>query len=428
MGPGAIPGPFSLRVEGGMDRRTVIMAGTLSLMPAAARAAVATNTPDWSAIAAQYDATGDVLQLEHGNWGMMARPVLAAYQAHVARVNRDTSFYARRAMIPEIVAVERRVASALGVAPEEIVLTRNATEALRAAITGYNRLRPGDAVLYADLDYDSMQRCFDTLAARRDARLVRIALPEPASHQTLIDAYAAAFDANPRIRLVLLTHLSHRTGLVVPVREIAALARARGIDCIVDAAHSVGQLDFTVPDLGADFVGLNLHKWIGAPLGCGVLYVRKGRVADIDPDPAERVDAPADDLRARVHTGTVDYAAQLAIPAALDFQGAIGAAPRAERLRALRDRWVAPLRDHPGIEILTPDDPRLYGAITSFRLRGRRTRAENDAVAATLLERHRIFTVRRDGLASGSCIRVTPALATRIEDLDRFVGALRTIA
>jgi selenocysteine lyase/cysteine desulfurase len=265
------------------------------------------------------------------------------------------------------------------------------------------------------------------LEKHRGVAVVKIALPEPASHEALVQAYAAAFDANPRLRMVLLTQVSHRTGLVLPVAEIARLARARGIDAIVDAAHGVGQLDFQLPALEADFVGLNLHKWIGAPLGVGALYIRKGRVADIDADPAEGP-SPSDDIRTRVHTGTVDYAAQLALPAALAFQQAIGGGPRERRLRALRDRWVHAVRDIDTLQILTPEDPRLHCAITSFRIRGRTGHDDNVALARTLLDRHGIFTVHRDGLASGSCVRVTPALATGMADIDRLATALRTIS
>ncbi|MEO6581572.1 MAG: aminotransferase class V-fold PLP-dependent enzyme, partial [Sphingomicrobium sp.] len=309
---------------------------------------------------------------------------------------------------------------------EEIIFTRNATESMKALILQYNRLKPGDAVLYADLDYDSMQASMDSLAARRGVRVIKIALPEPATYQSLVATYKAAFDANPAIKLILLTHVSHRTGLVLPVAEIATMARGRGIDALVDAAHSIGQLDFRLPDLKADFVGLNLHKWIGAPLGVGALYIRRERLDAIDPDPAEGPGGP--DIDSRVHTGTPDYAAQLTVPTALAFQAAIGASRREARLRSLRDRWVRAVRDLPQVQIMTPDDPRLYGAITSFRLRGRTSHDDNVALAKALLDKHRIFTVHRDGLASGSCIRVTPALASRMSDMAALAGAIRSLA
>lgn len=415
-----------------ISRRTMMIGA--AALPAATRLGAAAPTgaarPDdeayWASVAAQYDVTSEVIQLENGNWGIMARPVLAAYERAVERVNRENSFYARRAMGADLHAVRVRVAAALGVGADEIALTRNATEALQALIDGYNRLRPGDAVLYADLDYDSMQGCFAGLRARRGVDVVTIALPEPATWQGLIDAYAHAFDANPRIKLVLLTHLSHRTGLVVPVREIVALARARGIDAIVDAAHSWGQLDFAFADLGVDFAGFNLHKWMGAPLGVGVMYLRKTRVRDIDPDPANGP-SDRDDVQARVHTGTVDFAAQLTVPAALAFQEAIGTAPRAARLRLLRDRWAEPLRAVKGIEILTPADPRLHGGITSFRLTGKVSAADNIAIAKRLLDEFRIFTVHRTGVAGGSCVRVTPALFTMPQHIDALVTALRVL-
>jgi selenocysteine lyase/cysteine desulfurase len=413
-----------------IDRRTML-AGAAALPFATApfatgAIAAAAATDDWERIAREYDVTREVIQLEHGNWGMMARPVLAAYRAMVERVNRDTSYYARRTMVGDLEAARAAMASAMGVAVEEIAFTRNATEAMKALILQYNRLKPGDAVLYADLDYDSMQASMDSLASRRGVRVIKIALPEPATRQSLIDIYKAAFDANPAIKLTLLTHVSHRTGLVLPVAEIATMARQRGIDALVDAAHGVGQLDFRLPDLKADFVGINLHKWVGAPLGVGALYIRRDRIDAIDPDPAE---SPAStDVGARVHTGTPDYAALLTVPTALAFQAAIGAARREARLRALRDRWVRALHDVPQVQILTPEDPRLYGAITSFRLRGRTSHDNNVALAKALLDKYRIFTVHRDGLASGACVRVTPALATRMSDMDALAAAIRSLA
>ena len=407
-----------------IDRRTMLGAAALPL--AATPAAASAVGDDWDRVAREYDVTREVIQLEHGNWGMMARPVLAAYRAMVERVNRDTSYYARRTMVGDLEQSRAALAQAMGVGVDEIVFTRNATEAMKALILQYNRLKPGDSVLYADLDYDSMQDSMESLARSRGVRVIKIALPEPATRQSLVEAYEAAFRANPSIRMALLTHVSHRTGLVLPVADIAVIAAARGVDVIVDAAHSVGQLDFRLPGLKADFVGMNLHKWIGAPLGVGALYIRRERIGAIDPDPAEKSSTKG--VAARVHTGTPDYAAQLTVPAALRFQAGIGAARREARLKALRDRWVRPLRAVPKVEILTPDDPTLYGAITSFRLRGQTSHDDNVALAKALLDKHRIFTVHRDGPASGACVRVTPALATRMSEMDSLVAAIRGLA
>ena len=409
-----------------LDRRTLL--GGAAALPLAAplSAAIIKDDDYWEQIAREYDVTREVIQLEHGNWGMMARPVLAAYRAHVERVNRDTSYYARRTMVGDVEKARAALADAMGVGADEITFTRNATEALKGLILQYNRLRPGDAILYADLDYFSAQACVDSLARTRGIRVIKIALPEPATRQSLIDTYAEAFAANPAVKMALLTHISHRTGLALPVAEIATLAKARGIDVIVDAAHSVGQLDFKLPDIRADFIAINVHKWIGNPLGVGAFYVRRGRLSAIDLDPAESV-VPPSDPASRVHTGTPDYAAQLTVSDALAFQDGIGGARRAARLRALRDRWVHAVRDLPQVQVLTPEDPSLYGAITSFRLRGCTSKEDNVALARTLLDKHRIFTVYRDGVASGCCVRVTPALATRMSDVDALATAIRSI-
>ena len=404
----------------------------LTALPTAGAAAGPANRPlderHWRGVAAQYDRPSGVIQLEHGNWGAMARPVREAFVRHVERVNRDTSYYARRSMGGDLQAAHGAVATLLGVDPSELLLIRNATEALRALILGYRKLQPGDTVVYADHDYDSMQHCMMALAARRKVQVVRLALPEGASQDALRDAYAAAFRTYPRVRLVLLTHLGHRTGVVLPVAEISDLARAYGADVIVDAAHSLGQLDFKVPDLRADFVGVNLHKWIGAPLGIGAMIVRTGRTADIEPDPA--ADPEADrGIRALVHTGTTDFAAALTLPDALRFLDSAGPlSARVARLSALRDRWVQPLRAVPGISILTNDEPGACGAITAFRLNGDTSEAGNRVLVTRLLETFGIFTVVRTGLSGGACVRVTPSLASSMSDPDHLVRALGQLA
>jgi selenocysteine lyase/cysteine desulfurase len=425
-----------------LSRRALLTAGLASglvtkAVPAAVRPlkprhdtapdVLARDEAYWRSVAAQYVVSREVVELENAYWGVMAQPVQAAYTQHQMTVNERGSFYARREFDADLERIRQRVAAKLGVTPEEIALTRGATEALQLLIGGYNRLAPGDAVLYSDLDYDSMQMAMNWLPTRRGVDVVRIALPEPATYQGLIDAYAVALDAHPRVRLILLTHVSHRTGLILPIKEIVAMARARGVDAIVDSAHAWGQIDFRLDDLGADFVGLNLHKWMGAPLGVGVLYIRRARIPAIDVFMANE-EFPADDVRARVHTGTTDFATVMTVAEALDFQDLLGIPAKEARLRHLRDLWVVPLCARGGVEILTPQDPRLYCAITSFRLPGRTSAADNVQIAKDLLDRFGIFTVLRTGVASGACVRVTPAVFTSAAEIQQLVHALEQIA
>lgn len=405
-----------------VSRRAVVR-GTLACAATSHVAQAAGQPADWQSVAQQYDVTREIVQLENGNFGTLARPVMDAYRRHLHNVNRNGSYYARRDFAADIDRIRSRVAAVLGVAAGEIAFTRGATEALQILIGGYNRLKPGDGVLISDLDYDTTQADFRWLVQRRGVRLVSIDLPEPATHQSLIDAYEAALADHPEIRLMLLTHLSHRTGLIVPVAEIVAMARKRNVDVVVDAAHSWGQIDIRLSELNADFVGLNCHKWIGAPLGLGILYIRASRLDAIDPFMGEE-DGSIDH---RVHTGTANFAGYLSIAEALDFREAVGGLAIEARLRALRNRWTEPLRDHPRLEILTPTDPRLFCGITSFRVRGMIETAQNRAFVQELLQRFRIFTVERSGVARGSCIRVTPALFTVEEDVDALVTALKTM-
>ena len=341
-------------------------------------------------------------------------------------VNRSSSYYVRRQYDTDFAASRARVAAYLGVPPTEVALTRGATEALQRLIIQYKAVGTGDAVIYADLDYQSMQWAMNALAKQRGATVVTTVIPEPATRENVLATYARVLESTPRARLLLLTHLNNKTGLIIPVKDIVAMARQHGVDVIVDAAHSFGQCDLKMDDLGADFVGLNLHKWLGAPVGAGAMYIRESRLDAIDVMLGD--EGPADKIDSRIHTGTANFATFLTVPAALDFNDAVGAPHKAARVRYLRNRWVGAVRGTPGIDILTPDDPGLVAAITSFRLGGRTGTAENQAIAQELLERYGIFTVWRTGLARGDCVRVTPALYNTPDDVDRLVTALKEMA
>lgn len=388
---------------------------------------VAQDEAYWGKVAAQYPVTDAVINLEAGYFGIMAAPVLAAYHRHIDRVNRESSWFARRAYVPLLLQARDAVAAFVGAKPTEITLARGATEALQALITQYRGVGSGETVMYADLDYNAMQWAMNALAAARGAQVATLAIPEPATHETILAAYTRALDAHPRTKLLLLTHCNNKTGLIIPVKEITALAKSRGADVIVDAAHSFGQVPLSMDALGADFVGLNLHKWIGAPVGAGAMFIREGRLDAIDRMHADEA-FPMTRIESRLHTGTTNFATVMAIPDAIAFQQSIGIPQKAARLRYLRDRWVHAVRDVPGVQILTPEDPALVGAITGFRLHGRGTRAANDALAKTLLDEYGIFTFQRTGLANGDCVRVTPTLFNTPAQLDKLATALRAIA
>jgi len=410
-----------------IDRRSFL--GAAAAIPFTRLAAAQQPGGDdfWSRVAADFDREPGVINLEHGYWTKLARPVADKYFQHQQYVNRRNSIYARQEWYDDLARVQARLAKKLACKPSELAITRNASEALQALIGGYRNLSSGDAVLYADLDYPSVMSAFDTLAADRGASVVRIDIPEPATFDGVIDAYDAALEANTDVRLLLLTHVSNRTGLVIPVREIIERARARNVDVIVDAAHSWGQLDFTIEDLGADFVAFNLHKWIGAPLGVGFLYIREDRLETIAPDQSSS-DSNAEKTAGRVYVGTMNFAAVRAVNDALDYCDDVGWARKEDRFRALRDAWARDARELPNVEVLTPDDPRLYTGITSFRIKGQTSDEANAALARRLHEEHGIFTVYRDGVARGSCVRVTPGLENRQEDCVRLLEAIRAIA
>lgn len=396
----------------------------------AAQMTLAPNSIRPADLPSHFDVEPGFHNLEAGYWSMMPRVVAEAFARNTAHINATHALWARNAL-PDGAGwasasrgAQEAIARQMGCAPDEIAVTRSGADALQMLICNYKPLKPGDAVIHCDLDYDVMIAAMRWLGTHRGASVTTFAMPEPATTANILAAYEDVLKRTPRAKLLLVTQVSNRTGVVTPVKEIVAMARARGVDTIVDAAHGVACLDFQLDDLAADFVGWSVHKWTSAPLGTGAMYIRKSRLADIDVAYGNRFHAE-DDIRTRVPDGTLNFPAVLTIPTAVDFHFAVGAAAKEQHMRGLRDRWVDALRDRPNVEICVPDDPARYCAITSFRLKGMKTYEDAKQVQRVLFERYRIHTVWRGGIAKGPAIRVTPGLYSTPQDVDALVAALR---
>ncbi len=378
----------------------------------------------WQDVASHFPTTDGVINLENGYWGIMAKPVLDDYQKWTEQINFHNTHYARNKFYDDMQGVMQKVAAFMGVDVDEIAYTRGATEALQNLIAGYNQLQPGDAVLYADLDYGEMKINMRWLEQYRGVEVIKINIPEPATKDNVLAVYQKAFEQHPNIKMALLTHVNNHTGLLMPIKEINQLAKQHGIETILDAAHSIGQVDFDVRDLGSDYIGFNFHKWIGAPVGCGIMYIKKDKISHIDTYMGEPDHGR---IQNRVVTGTTNFAAVLTMPKAIDFHQGITSARKQKRLKYLRDLWVNEVRDLEQIQVLTPNDDDMVAALTSFRIRGAVTTEENNALVKRLLNDYGILSVRRTAPALGDCVRITPSLYNGPDDVYALAKALRDI-
>lgn len=376
----------------------------------------------WLTFADRYAVEPGPVNLENGYFGRMSRTVVEEYQRNIELINRSNSVHVRQQFeVIEGLEIRAQLAELMGVPAGSIALTRNASDGLQSLIRNYNRLQPGDQVLICDLEYDTVKGAMRWLARHRGVEVIEIEHAHPATFDSLLATYREAFVRYPRLKLMALTHVTHRTGLVMPVQAIAAIAKEHGVDVILDGAHALGQLEFNLDKLGIAFAGYNLHKWIGAPLTLGFMYIAQERLADIDPDMGE-MHFPLYDIRARTPYSTPNIPALLTLPLVFEEHRAMGgSAAKGARLNYLRNLWVRAVRELPGIEVLTPDDPRLCCGITSMRF----TRhADQQAMAERLLNDYNLFTVVRSGAACGPCIRITPGLTTTAADMRLLAKAL----
>ncbi|MGE0354904.1 MAG: aminotransferase class V-fold PLP-dependent enzyme [Gemmatimonadales bacterium] len=376
-------------------------------------AALADDETYWSEIQRAFDADRTMINLNNGGVCPTPTHVLEQMIRDLRFCNELPSEHMWRVLEPRIETVRRELAREFGCDPEEMAITRNASEALETMIFGLD-LKPGDEVLLTNQNYPRMITSWQTRVRRHGIVLKQISFKvPPPSPEYLVDQFRAAI--TPRTRVIEVTHITNLTGQIMPVRQIMELARPRGIEVMVDGAHAFAHFPFTRDELDCDFYGTSLHKWLLAPIGTGFLYVRREKLPRLWPLMAapESMD---DNVRKYEEIGTHPAANHNAIAAALTFHRGIGAERKIARLRYLRDRWARRLlAASDRVRVLTPLEGRDSGGIALVSVDG----IDPGKLGGWLLSQHRIVTTPIVH-PEFSGVRITPNVYTTPAEIDVF--------
>ena len=380
---------------------------------------VAQDEDYWQTIQQAFDVDRALINLNNGGVAPSPRVVQQAFERYLAVSNQAPSITMWGWIEPEIESVRRRLAASFGCDPEEMAITRNASEALEIVQLGL-ALERGDEVLTTTQDYPRMITTWKQRERRDGIVLKQITFPVPPPSQ---DDLATRIEQaiTPRTKVIHVCHITNLTGQIFPVKKICQLGRARGIEVIVDGAHAYAHFPFTRDELDCDYYGTSLHKWLTAPIGTGFLYVRREKIEKIWPMMAAPPEMNAN-IRKFEEIGTHPAANHNAIAEALTFYESIGAERKAARLRFLRDRWAKRLERLPGVKILTPYDPAQSCGLASF------TPGQLDVgkVTGYLYDHHRII-VTAIAHPEFNCLRITPNVYTTLAEIDRFGDVMEDV-
>jgi isopenicillin-N epimerase len=325
-----------------------------------------------------------------------------------------------RILEPRSESVREDLARLFGVDKEEIAITRNASESLEIILFGLD-FKSGDEILTTAQDYPRMLTTLRQRELREKIELKVIPIPTPPrSLDEIVNAFDRAITS--KTRLMLISHINFTNGQIMPVKEVCALGRDRGIEVVVDGAHAFAHLDFTQKDLGCDYFGTSLHKWLYAPKGTGMLFVKKEHIEKIYPLMAAEKELKTD-IRKFEEIGTHSAAPRLAIAEAILFHHGIGGKRKEARLRYLSRYWMNNIKDLPGVRFHTSFEPEQSCALANVELEG----VDPNALQGYLFDKHKIYTTVI-GSDAFKGVRVTPNVYTTMQELDRFCDVMRTVA
>ena len=373
----------------------------------------------WEWVRQSYTVSSNVINLNNGGVSPQPKVVQDTFENYNRLSNEAPSYYMWRVLDKGREAIRQNLANLAGCSIEEIAIQRNSTESLDTIIFGLN-LKKGDEVVVSNYDYPNMRNAWLQREKRDGIVLKWIDIPLNVENELeLVEIFVKAFSAKTKI--VHITHIINWTGQILPAKKISAAAHAQGIEVVLDAAHSFAHLDFSLSDLDVDYAGTSLHKWLCAPFGTGMLYIKKNKISTIWPIfPTEN--PQSEDIRKFEALGTRSFPAEMAIGRAISFHQSIGPKRKQERLKFLQQYWINKVKSHPKIKIYTPIGD-LSGAIATVGIEG----LTAHEIESELFAKQSIHTV---GIVweGVNGVRVTPHVYTNTYDLDKLVEGLLTLA
>jgi selenocysteine lyase/cysteine desulfurase len=381
---------------------------------------LATDDEFWYYVQQSYTISSGFINLNNGGVSPAPKVVADAMKRYYDISNEAPSYFMWRVIDQGREPLRKNLAQLAGCDKEEIAMLRNASEALEAVIFGIE-LKAGDEVVLAKQDYPNMIGAWKQREKREGIKLVWINLELPSEDEKyLVKQYTDAF--SDKTKVVQITHMINWIGQKMPVKKIADAARKKGIEVLVDGAHTFAQFEFLIPDLNCDYFGTSLHKWLGAPIGTGLLYIRKEKIKNIWPmfGAGEKEE---DNIRKFEHLGTRPFFIEEAIDKAIDFFDMIGAKRKEERLLYLKNYWMEKVQHIPKVQIHTSLKKEFGCAIGLVSVEGK-TPQELDRY---LFEQYKVHVV---GINWENIhgVRVTPNVYTTTKNLDRLVEGIESFA
>ena len=374
----------------------------------------------WKSIRNQYKLTSDFINLESGYYNIIPSPILGKLQKHLERVNLEGSFYMREKLEIDRQEINKDLAAFVGCSPENLIITRNTTESLDMIISGFP-WNEEDEIIYAYQDYGAMRLMIEQVVDRHKIKAQLVSIPNhPSSDQEIVDLYSSKI--NKKTKLILVSHMVNITGQILPVRKICDMAHQNGVEVLVDGAHCIGHFDFKISELNCDYYGSSLHKWLAAPLGNGLLYINQKHISKIWPLFADYI-KDKKNIKRLNHLGTHPAYITLGIRDAIQFLDQIGIQRKQKRLEDLRTYWMTALKGVSNVVLNTPLSNKRACGIGNIGLKNMTPKE----FSQKLFSEHNIFTVAIDENNVRGC-RITPNVFTDFEELDVFIGAVKTLA
>jgi len=378
---------------------------------------IAEDEDFWFVIQQAYTPTSLFINLNNGGVCPQPKVVQESFMHYYKLANQAPAYYMFGEFTRQRESIKKKLATLSGCPYEEISLTRNATEALETVLMGLE-LKAGDEIITTNQDYPTVMAGMMQRERRDGIKIVKISIPTPAEDSAeVVQRFKAAI--TPKTKLIVVSHIVYLTGQILPIREICDMAHTSGLEVIVDGAHSFAQLDFKIADLNCDYFGTSLHKWLNAPFGCGMLWMKKEHITKVwslfgSPDDQK------DKMSKFEHLGTRNFPAELAINEAIDFHNGIGIQRKEARLRYLKSYWANAVVGLPKLKFNTSLKEGFSCSLCNFHIEGMTA----EAMHKTLMDEHKIFTtmIKHEEFEG---VRVTPHLYTKLSDLDRLVEAIQ---